>query len=50
MCFFFGQQIKSEKLHICMSSNIGEQILKIVKESNNEAWKVHYSELFSENV
>ena len=32
-----------------MSSNIGEQIQKIVKESNNEAWKVNFSELISEN-
>ena len=32
-----------------MSSNIGEQIQKIVKESNNETWKVNFSELISEN-
>ena len=33
---FLCRQIKSEKLHICMSSYVGEQIGKIVKESNNE--------------
>ena len=32
-----------------MSSNIGEQIGNIVKESNNEIWKVNYCELISEN-
>ena len=33
---------------MCMSSNI-EQIGNIVRESNNEIWKVNYCELFTEN-
>ena len=46
---FFCQQIKPIKLHMCMSSNRGEKIFKIVQESDNETWKVNYSEIISEN-
>ena len=46
---FFCQQIKPIKLHKCMSSNRGQKIHKIVEESDNETWKVNYSEIISEN-